>query len=585
MSSQIVEYLYYFRKESCEDIEKIFREIILFYEKENFLYYESKGKKLKFRFDIIPYNNSLHVTFKYNKSGRIGMKEVCLFKNFLNELNIKTSKANLDHTTLLDTNSLFFSKKLLPYLHSYEWSLRKLIYLVSPSYFSENWIENTFSKEKISLMKKKEKGDFDKKNLLQLMDLFDFEEYLFGKNYIKIIGEENNTVRFKEMSAEELVNLFQVKMLRMSEPYSLWEEIFSEYINIELEEIQTDMKLIREGRNIVGHNKELTETVYQNLVKKLKLYIRQLEEAFQKILSGNVNDEELSNMADDIEGYIGNKLNRMDLIGVKFANENLARSMSTMQGMDTSAMKQTIGNLGSAMSVLKEMDLTGVKLANKNLARSMSTMQGMDTSAMKQTIGNLGSAMSVLKEMDLTGVKLANKNLARSMSTMQGMDTSAMKQTIGNLGSAMSVLKEMDLTGVKLANKNLARSMSTMQGMDTSAMQQTIGNLGSAMSVLKGMDLTGVKLANKNLARSMSTMQGMDTSAMQQTIGNLGSAMSVLKGMDLTGVKLANKNLARSMSTMQGMDTSAMQQTIGKLVNTVPAQEKITKDTEVKNDG
>ena len=375
MSNQIVEYLYYFKKEPYEDIERVFREILSFYEKENFLYYEVNGKQLRFSFDVISYNNSLHVTFKYNKSGRIAIKEVSVFQHFLKELNIKASKAQLNHTTLLDTNSLFFSKRLLPYLHSYEWSLRKLIYLVSPSYFSKNWIEDTFSEEKISLMKKKEKGDFDEKNLLQLMDLFDFEEYLFGKNYIKFFGEENITIRFKEMSAEELVSLFQMKSFRMSEPYSLWEEIFSEYIDIELEEIQTDMKLIREGRNIVGHNKELTESAYQVLVKKLKLYIRQLEEAFQKILSGNVNDAELSNMADDIEGYVGNKLSRMDLTGLKLANENIAKSMSAIQGLDTSAMRQSLGNLGSTMSAFQNMDLTGLKLANENITKSLSIQE------------------------------------------------------------------------------------------------------------------------------------------------------------------------------------------------------------------
>ncbi|MGX7187974.1 hypothetical protein [Enterococcus mundtii] len=459
MSSQIVEYLYYLKKKSDEDIEKIFKEIISFYEKENFLYYEVKGKKLRFSFDVISYNSSLHVTFKYNKSGRIGIKEVCVFQNFLNELNIKASKAQLGHTTLLDTNSLFFSKKLLPYLHSYEWSLRKLIYLVSPAHFSDDWIENTFSEKEISLMKKKERGGFDKKNLLQLMDLFDFEEYLFGENYIKIAGEESNTIRFKEMSPEKLVSLFQEKSFRISEPYSLWEEIFSEYIDIELEEIQKDMKLIREGRNIVGHNKEITETVYKDLVKKLKLYIRQLEEAFQKILSGNFNDDELSNMADDIEGYVGNKLNRIDLTGVNLDIENLASTMSAMQGFDTSVMKQTIGNLGKATSGLKGMDLTGIRLATENLASTMSAMQGFDTSVMKQTIGNLGKATSGLKGMDLTGIRLATENLASTMSAMQGFDTSVMKQTIGDLGNIQSVLKGIDVTGVKLATENLTRLM------------------------------------------------------------------------------------------------------------------------------
>ncbi len=148
LSKQVVEYLYYSKKEPLENIEEIFREVMSNFLRESQLQCELKGKKLVFHFDIVSYGDSLNVTFSYDKSGQIGLGEIRTFQNILEDINIEASKAKLNHTTLLDTTSLFFSKKLLPYLHSYEWAMRKLIYLVSPTYFSKDWVEKSISKKK-----------------------------------------------------------------------------------------------------------------------------------------------------------------------------------------------------------------------------------------------------------------------------------------------------------------------------------------------------------------------------------------------------------------------------------------------------
>lgn len=135
-----------------DDIKEVFLEVLSRYIQDNLLEYQNNGKKYEFSFDIKNYNDSLHVVFQYIKAGKIGITDVHSFQIFLNEINIEASKSHLNYTTILDTNSLFFSKKLLPYLHSYEWALRKLIYLLAPTYF-DNWTKDSIPDEMISAIK------------------------------------------------------------------------------------------------------------------------------------------------------------------------------------------------------------------------------------------------------------------------------------------------------------------------------------------------------------------------------------------------------------------------------------------------
>ncbi len=308
MAKHIVEYLYYFKNSNDSDVKTIFLENLKEFEYGSQLNYsDTNGKLLYFNYNIIKYDTSLHVTFTYNTNDtkkKMTLAEVRTFQNLLKEINIKASKSEISSSTLFDSISLFFYKRLLPLLHKYEWSLRKLIYLLAPTYFSKDWVKSTISAEAISQIKKKAKGNFDSNNLLQMMDLYDFEEYLFGENYIKVIGEEEDVIKYKEFGIENLITVLVNEEFSISKPYSLWEEIFNQYIDIDLSEIQNDMLLIRNGRNIVGHNKEISSETYENLSKVLKKYIKKLDLAFNKILDGNVDRNLIKESKDIFNDYM-----------------------------------------------------------------------------------------------------------------------------------------------------------------------------------------------------------------------------------------------------------------------------------------
>ncbi|MFN6834187.1 hypothetical protein SFB97_01900 [Enterococcus hirae] len=377
MSELVVEYLYFAKKELSEEISKVFKKSISPYVVDSQLKCEFQGENLMCNYNTIPYNDSLHVVFKYKKSGKIALKEVQVFQETLKKVNMESSKSRLKHTTLLDTSSLFLSKKLLPYLHKYEWSMRKLIYLVAPTYFTEDWIKDSITKKKISRLREKAKSEWNPDNLLQWMDLSDFEEYLFGKNYVRINGKnEENILKIKEISTKDLLSLIHEGKYSLSKEYSLWEEIFDKYMNVESNEIQNDMKIIREGRNTVGHHKELTVPFYQELLNKLKKYIRHLDNAFQKVQVGDIGKEVLDIMADDFNDYIKYQLSSGNLNAM---NQVLGK-IGSMTSFDASAMERIVK---SSTSNLQGLNASAMERIVKS---STSNLQGRNTSVMESIL-------------------------------------------------------------------------------------------------------------------------------------------------------------------------------------------------------
>ena len=460
-----------------DDIKEIFLKVLSRYIHDNLLEYQNNGKKYKFSFDMKNYNDSLHVVFQYNKAGKIGITDVHSFQIFLNEINIEASKSHLNYTTILDTNSLFFSKKLLPYLHSYEWSLRKLIYLLAPTYF-DNWKKDSIPDEMISAIKGKQEqaiGKHDLNNLLQWIDLYDFEEYLFGENYLFIsTGKEKNIVRYKEISIEELLNLFrEADDLCLSDPFSLWSEVFSKYMHVDLEEIRKDMELIRKGRNIVSHNKEIKYSLYKDLIKNLKKYVKQLNEAFKKILIGEIADEKLFDMTNDFEAYIGNHYSNINLPNAT----KLLTSLSTNTVLNTDSAKKMMETLGSALSaqraVMQNIDTEGFRRAAEGINQSLSTNTVLNTDSAKKMMETLGSALSaqraVMQNIDTEGFRRAAEGINQSLSTNTVLNTDSAKKMMETLGSALSaqraVMQNIDTEGFRRATEGMNQSLFPKQAL------------------------------------------------------------------------------------------------------------------------
>ena len=165
-----------------------------------------------------------------------------------------------------------------------------------------------FSEELIANVKKIAKNGFKSEEILEHITLYDFEDYLFNKNYIDL--KSNNTevtpCKFNEISHEKLIEIIVGSEYDVSEPYSLWERHFSprSTSRIEISKLKIDMSVIRDGRNIVAHQKKIRSKKFNELRTILKKYIAELKSISMSIIQKEVENEILEIASEDFETVI-----------------------------------------------------------------------------------------------------------------------------------------------------------------------------------------------------------------------------------------------------------------------------------------
>ncbi|HGC5962803.1 TPA: hypothetical protein ACIZDY_002838, partial [Enterococcus faecalis] len=444
--------------------------------------------------------------YKYEKNGRVALKEVQAFQEFLKEINIKLSKRGLKSTTLLDTNALFFSNKLIPYLHKYEWSIRKLIYLVLPSHFSESWIEESISKEKRDEMQKKLRGNYDPNNLLQEMTLFDLEDYLFGRNYILVRNENEETVvRFRELESEELLSYICDSGAVVSNPYSLWEEIFNKYVDIELNEIHEDMILIRKGRNIVGHNKELQNSVYSELIKKLKKFIRHLEDAFQKILIGDIKKEDINTAADDFEGYIKNNWIRTDSAVLGSATKDMAKTISALQGLNKQGMRLATQDTAKGIANIPGLNKRGMGLATQDMAKRIANIPGLNKQGMRLATQDTAKGIANIPGLNKQGMRLATQDTAKRIANIPGLNKQGMRLATQDTAKGIANIPGLNKQGMRLATQDTAKGIANIPGLNKQGMGLATQGMAKRIANIPGLNKQGMRLALQDTEKMLTS--------------------------------------------------------------------------------
>ena len=111
MSEQVVEYLYFSKTETPENISDILSETLSPYTIDSKSILIQKNKNLTINFNINTYNNSLHVLFKYKKPFQISLQEVTIFQDFLDEINIELSEGQGKIFIQVKDNGIGIDKK------------------------------------------------------------------------------------------------------------------------------------------------------------------------------------------------------------------------------------------------------------------------------------------------------------------------------------------------------------------------------------------------------------------------------------------------------------------------------------------
>lgn len=197
-----------------------------------------------------------------------------------------------------DGLSASFCSKLYPCLGEFERKIRHLILLVLTKAYGEHWIHNTVPKKKQKDLKGKEQGKFNIKEVLELFDLFDLENFLFGEreiNYRDFLESELSSDKLELLSKDEIV----VK-LDLMRAQSLWEKNFSD-IGDE-QDWKNNISEIRKCRNKVAHHRSMSKKEYDYYLKNLKKTNGDIDEAIEKIQIKDFTDD---NRVDILLGFRG----------------------------------------------------------------------------------------------------------------------------------------------------------------------------------------------------------------------------------------------------------------------------------------
>ncbi|WP_195866310.1 hypothetical protein [Enterococcus faecalis] len=282
------------------------------------------------------------------------------------------------------------------------------------------------------------------------------------------IENEENVVRFRELNSENLLSYICNNGAVVSNPFSLWEEIFNKYVDIELDEIHEDMKLIRKGRNTVGHNKELKSSIYSELIKKLKKYIGHLENAFQKILTGDVEKEDINIVADDFEGYIKNHWIRKDKVDYEIT-ENILDTLSIIHKYAENPWKTSAKSFSETMSEITKVNMNSWKLPLNTFSEAIPTFKQINTNSWTVPAKSLSETMSEITKVNMNSWKLPLNTFSEAIPTFKQINTNSWTVPAKSLSETMSEITKVNMSSWKLPLNTFSETIPTFKQINTNS--------------------------------------------------------------------------------------------------------------------
>ncbi|MEX2633675.1 MAG: hypothetical protein WD267_06550 [Balneolales bacterium] len=189
--------------------------------------------------------------------------------------------------TIWDETSQHYCEKSYPRINTVENLMRKLIFQFMLKSIGSKWIKEAFPiklKQKIS--RTAEKNDVENfiKDSLYLADFIQLIELLFEK-YTKV---QSVAELFSKL--EKVEEIEELEKLRELRPRSNWERYFSDLI--EFENLNDTWVTLYKYRNTVAHNKLISKSDYEEIIKLTNLVKEKLNQALEEIDDIEIPEEE-----------------------------------------------------------------------------------------------------------------------------------------------------------------------------------------------------------------------------------------------------------------------------------------------------
>lgn len=279
-----------------------------------------------------------------------------------------------------DEVSQLYCCKLMPLFGIFERRIRELVYITIIKIFGVEWYDNSFSKSSQDAMKGKGNKTKMVESALNELTYEQLKEYLFtpfcGKNISEMLEQELSMAGVEKLSKEEIISL--VNQCRSE---SLWNRFFSEYK--QFKNIKEKIDELQPYRNMVMHNKRMTQNEYERVRKSLKSINKLLVEAINVLEEDIYTETKLL----DVVSAFGNML-------VKVLGESIPRWIEKM--------KPALSTLGELVikSAVPKIDVSSV-IPSLEIGNAMSA-QMEQIRKQYQVMGNIAEQMNVAKRLENT---------------------------------------------------------------------------------------------------------------------------------------------------------------------------------------
>lgn len=232
--------------------------------------------ELRFSYSIQKSEAQREIRLKVSTlDGKSTKKEADNITALKNKLSKGKHRSEYHIVFIFDGASEYYCSKLSRFMSIFERKLRQFIYLNVLDIYGKDWVKETLTDEIQTEVNKKQKNK--NRHIEMALDCFTFQDYisyLFAKrsneNPYDVIREAISALEAGNNPDTQIINI-----LKKGEQVSLWDKLFYGF-DISFNENEIDG--IRNIRNDVMHNKEISDLEFTEYKKLLRSSIKKLDE-------------------------------------------------------------------------------------------------------------------------------------------------------------------------------------------------------------------------------------------------------------------------------------------------------------------
>lgn len=332
-----------------------------------------------------------------------------------------------------DGASEYYCNKLSRFMSVFERKLREFIYLNVLDTYGKEWVKATLTDEIQTEVSRNERNK--NRHIEMALDCFTFQDYtryLFSKRSEKdpddVIKEAVNILEGGIESNAEIIDI-----LKKGEKLSLWDKLFKGF---DIDFTEDEINRLREIRNDIMHNKEISDLEFVEYKKLLRSSIKKLDEGIS-----NAEWQKYSpdvNIADVLYS-LSETMQSMKIIS-KAVVESLSPALSEIQKM-SQKLAESVSTTGLSeitknFNVMLKKSYADIASSNvRAISESIATLQRSVVSSRLEAFKGLQASLANISMPRLKNTEYLNLGLKDYLSSIPNYEIKPFTQNLLNSGN------------------------------------------------------------------------------------------------------------------------------------------------------